>query len=187
MVVLLENKADPNVQDKEGRTALHWLCNNGYLDAIKLLLGFGAFPNHMENNEESHPRHCGSGLAHLQAAQGSPSHPRIHSRVSEGSRSCPGRLGVRPSQDNVLRQSFRLMTSSKAEGYTPLDYALLGAHHEVIQFMLERGALSIAAIQDIAAVKIQAVYKGYKVRKAFHDRKNLLMKHEQLRKDAAAK
>ncbi|KAM9165845.1 inversin isoform 2-T2 [Pangshura tecta] len=107
-----------------GRTALHWLCNNGYLDAIKLLLGFDAFPNHMENNEER---------------------------------------------------------------YTPLDYALLGEHHEVIQFMLEHGALSIAAIQDIAAFKIQAVYKGYKVRKAFQDRKNLLMKHEQLRKDAAAK
>lgn len=71
--------------------------------------------------------------------------------------------------------------------YTPLDYALLGEHHEVIQFMLEHGALSIAAIQDIAAFKIQAVYKGYKVRKAFQERKNLLMKHEQLRKDAAAK
>uniref|UniRef100_A0A2D4K0J2 Uncharacterized protein n=2 Tax=Micrurus paraensis TaxID=1970185 RepID=A0A2D4K0J2_9SAUR len=73
------------------------------------------------------------------------------------------------------------------ERYTPLDFALLGGHHEVIQFMLEHGALSIAAIQDIAAVKIQAVYKGYKVRKAFQDRKNLLMKHDQLRKDAAAK
>ncbi|KFP92483.1 Inversin, partial [Apaloderma vittatum] len=108
----------------QGRTALHWLCNNGYLDAIKLLLGFDAFPNHMENSEER---------------------------------------------------------------YTPLDYALLGEHHEVIQFMLEHGALSIAAIQDIAAFKIQAVYKGYKVRKAFQERKNLLMKHEQLRKDAAAK
>lgn len=39
----------------QGRTALHWLCNNGYLDAIKLLLGFDAFPNHMENSEE---RYC---------------------------------------------------------------------------------------------------------------------------------
>ncbi|GCB79333.1 hypothetical protein scyTo_0020197, partial [Scyliorhinus torazame] len=71
--------------------------------------------------------------------------------------------------------------------FTPLDYALLGEHQEVIQYMLEHGALSIAAIQDIAASKVQAVYKGYMVRKAFQERKNLLMKHEQLRKDAAKK
>lgn len=71
--------------------------------------------------------------------------------------------------------------------YTPLDYALLGGHSEVTQFMLEHGALSIAAIQDIAAASIQAVYKGYTVRKAFKERKQLLMRHEQLRKDAAAK
>lgn len=69
--------------------------------------------------------------------------------------------------------------------YTPLDYALLGGHSEVTQFMLEHGALSIAAIQDIAAATIQAVYKGYTVRKAFRERKQLLMRHEQLRKDAA--
>ncbi|XP_048464188.1 inversin [Rhincodon typus] len=108
----------------QGRTALHWSCNNGYLEAVKLLLGYSAFPNHMEINEER---------------------------------------------------------------FTPLDYALLGEHQEVIQYMLEHGALSIAAIQDIAASKIQAVYKGYMVRKAFQERKNLLMKHEQLRKDAAKK
>jgi len=69
--------------------------------------------------------------------------------------------------------------------YTPLDYALLGGHSEVTQFMLEHGALSIAAIQDIAAASIQSVYKGYTVRKAFRERKQLLVRHEQLRKDAA--
>lgn len=36
----------------QGRTALHWSCNNGYLDAVKLLLGYNAFPNHMEHTEE---------------------------------------------------------------------------------------------------------------------------------------
>jgi inversin len=36
----------------QGRTALHWSCNNGYLDAVKLLLGYKAFPNHMEHTEE---------------------------------------------------------------------------------------------------------------------------------------
>ncbi len=51
--------------------------------------------------------------------------------------------------------------------------------------MMECGALSITGIQAIAASKIQAVYRGYRVRKTFLERKKLLMKHEQLRKDAA--
>ena len=39
--------------------------------------------------------------------------------------------------------------------YTPLDYALMGEHYDVAQYMIEQGALSITGIQDIAALKIQ--------------------------------
>ena len=39
--------------------------------------------------------------------------------------------------------------------YTPLDYALMGEHHSVAQYMIEQGALSITGIQDIAAGRIQ--------------------------------
>ena len=69
--------------------------------------------------------------------------------------------------------------------YTPLDYALMGEHHEVAQYMLEQGALSITGIQDIAALKIQSTFRGYRVRKTFKENKRLLMKHEQLKKEAA--
>lgn len=41
--------------------------------------------------------------------------------------------------------------------YTPLDYALMGEHHDVAQYMIEQGALSITGIQDIAALKIQVL------------------------------
>ena len=106
----------------QGMTALHYCCSSGYLDAAKLLLEHGAFPNHMEYSEE------------------------------------------------------RL---------TPLDYALQNEHHHVAQYMLEQGALSITGIRDIAAIRVQAYFRGYRVRKTFVERKKLLMKHEQLRKDAA--
>ncbi|KTG33449.1 hypothetical protein cypCar_00005007 [Cyprinus carpio] len=52
MPLLIQHDADPNILYKEGRTALHWSCNNGNLDAVKLLLGCGSFPNHMEHTEE---------------------------------------------------------------------------------------------------------------------------------------
>ncbi|XP_058158592.1 inversin isoform X2 [Dasypus novemcinctus] len=155
--ILIENKINPNVQDYAGRTPLQCAAYGGYINCMAVL---------MENNAD----------------------PNIQDKE--------GRTALHWSCNNGYLDAIKLLLDFAAfpnqmenneERYTPLDYALLGERHEVIQFMLERGALSIAAIQDIAACKIQAVYKGYKVRKAFQDRKNLLMKHEQLRKDAAAK
>ncbi|XP_037654473.1 inversin isoform X2 [Choloepus didactylus] len=155
--ILIENKINPNVQDYAGRTPLQCAAYGGYINCMAVL---------MENNAD----------------------PNIQDKE--------GRTALHWSCNNGYLDAIKLLLDFAAfpnqmenneERYTPLDYALLGERHEVIQFLLERGALSIAAIQDIAASKIQAVYKGYKVRKAFRDRKNLLMKHEQLRKDAAAK
>ncbi|XP_021100280.1 inversin isoform X6 [Heterocephalus glaber] len=155
--ILIENKINPNVQDYAGRTPLQCAAYGGYISCMAVL---------MENNAD----------------------PNIQDKE--------GRTALHWSCNNGYLDAIKLLLDFAAfpnqmenneERYTPLDYALLGERHEVIQFMLEHGALSIAAIQDIAAFKIQAVYKGYKVRKAFRDRKNLLMKHEQLRKDAAAK
>ena len=42
--------------------------------------------------------------------------------------------------------------------YTALDYALIGRHYDVAQYMMECGALSITGIQAIAASKIQVSY-----------------------------
>ncbi|XP_054847555.1 inversin [Eublepharis macularius] len=155
--ILIENKINPNVQDYAGRTPLQCAAYGGYINCMVVLLENKADPN-VQDKEGRTALHWLCNNGYLDAI-----------KLLLGFGAFPNHM------------------ENNEERYTPLDYALLGAHHEVIQFMLEHGALSIAAIQDIAAVKIQAVYKGYKVRKAFQDRKNLLVKHEQLRKDAAAK
>lgn len=36
----------------QGMTALHWGCSKGHLDAVKLLIEYQAFPNHMEMTED---------------------------------------------------------------------------------------------------------------------------------------
>lgn len=48
MSVLLENGGNMNAQDNEGISALHWACSAGRLDAVKLLVEYGAYPNQME-------------------------------------------------------------------------------------------------------------------------------------------
>ncbi|XP_042332532.1 inversin isoform X2 [Sceloporus undulatus] len=155
--ILIENKINPNVQDYAGRTPLQCAAYGGYINCMVVLLENNADPN-IQDKQGRTALHWLCNNGYLDAV-----------KLLLGFGAFPNHM------------------ENNEERYTPLDYALLGGHHEVIQFMLEHNALSIAAIQDIAAIKIQTVYKGYKVRKTFQDRKNLLMKHEQLRKDAAAK
>ncbi|MEE6505669.1 hypothetical protein FKM82_005618 [Ascaphus truei] len=155
--ILIENNINPNAQDYEGRTPLQCAAYGGYIGCMEVLMENKADPNIQDKNGRT-ALHWSCNNGYLDAVK------------------------------LLLRyNAFPNQMENNEERYTPLDYALLGGHQEVIQFMLEHGALSIAAIQDIAASKIQAVYKGHKVRRAFREKKNLLMKHEQLRKDAAAK
>uniref|UniRef100_A0AAV2MCS4 Inversin n=1 Tax=Knipowitschia caucasica TaxID=637954 RepID=A0AAV2MCS4_KNICA len=155
--ILMENGISPNVQDHAGRTPLQCAAYGGYITCMAVLMENNADPN-IQDKEGRTALHWSCNNGYLDAV-----------KLLLGYTSFPNHM------------------EHTEERYTPLDYALLGGHSEVTQFMLEHGALSIAAIQDIAAASIQAVYKGYTVRKAFRERKQLLMRHEQLRKDAAKK
>ncbi|XP_035382348.1 inversin [Electrophorus electricus] len=155
--VLMENGLGPNLQDQAGRTPLHCAAYAGYINCMALLIQHHADPN-IQDKEGRTALHWSCNNGYLDAV-----------KLLLGCGAFPNHM------------------EHTEERYTPLDYALLGEHQEVTQFLLEHGALSIAAIQDIAACTIQALYKGYRVRRAFRERKNLLMKHEQLRKDAAKK
>ncbi|XP_068592214.1 inversin [Cebidichthys violaceus] len=155
--ILMENGISPNVQDQAGRTPLQCAAYGGYITCMAVLMETNADPN-IQDKEGRTALHWSCNNGYLDAV-----------KLLLGYNAFPNHM------------------EHTEERYTPLDYALLGGHSEVTQFMLEHGALSIAAIQDIAAASIQAVYKGYTVRKAFKERKQLLMRHEQLRKDAAKK
>ncbi|XP_053343434.1 inversin isoform X2 [Clarias gariepinus] len=155
--VLMENGLGPNLQDHAGRTPLQCAAYAGYINCMALLIQHDADPN-IQDKEGRTALHWSCNNGYLDAV-----------KLLLGCGAFPNHM------------------EHTEERYTPLDYALLGEHQEVTQFLLEHSALSIAAIQDIAASSIQALYKGYKVRRAFKERKNLLMRHEQLRKDAAKK
>ena len=49
------------------------------------------------------------------------------------------------------------------------------------------GGLTMAKIVRIAATRIQALYRSYRIRKSFAEHKHLLLRHEKLRKQKNSK
>ncbi|XP_068614259.1 inversin [Brachionichthys hirsutus] len=190
ILTLIKGSAQVDLVDVDGHTALHWAALGGNAEVCQILMENGISPN-VQDQAGRTPLQCaayGGYITCMAVLMENNADPNIQDKE--------GRTAVHWSCNNGYLDAVKLLLGYNAfpnhmehteERYTPLDYALLGGHSEVTQFMLEHGALSIAAIQDIAAASIQAVYKGYTVRKAFRERKQLLMRHEQLRKDAAKK
>ncbi|XP_053743091.1 inversin isoform X2 [Synchiropus splendidus] len=190
ILTLIKGSARVDLVDVDGHTALHWAALGGNAEVCQMLMENGISPN-VQDQAGRTPLQCaayGGYITCMAVLMENNADPNIQDKE--------GRTALHWSSNNGYLDAVKLLLGYNTfpnhmeyteERYTPLDYALLGGHSEVTQFMLEHGALSIAAIQDIAAATIQAVYKGYTVRKAFRERKQLLMRHEQLRKDAAKK
>ena len=57
--------------------------------------------------------------------------------------------------------AYHTPTDHTDQRLTPLDYAILGDYQDLSQLLIERGALTIASIQDLAAIMIQKVVRGF--------------------------
>ncbi|XP_028836541.1 inversin isoform X4 [Denticeps clupeoides] len=190
ILTLIKGGARVDLVDIEGHSALHWAALGGNAEVCEVLMLNGLGPN-LQDSAGRTPLQCAAYAGYINCMALLLQHdsdPNIQDKE--------GRTALHWSCNNGYLDAVKLLLDggtfpnhmeSTEERYTPLDYALLGEHQEVTQYLLEHGALSIAAIQDIAASSIQALFKGYRVRRAYRERKNLLMKHEQLRKDAAKK
>jgi len=188
---LIANGADVNdAQDQGGLSLLHWAAIGGHADVCQLLINVGMDVDSRDISERTALHYAAYGgyvncmLVLLENKAECSSQDRegvtsLHWACSKGHMDAVKLL---------IQYSALINTMEHTEDrYTPLDYALMGEYFEVCQFLIEHGAVSITGIQDVAAVKIQAWFRGVRVRRTFLERKKLLMKHEQLRKDAANK
>eukprot|EP00794_Sanderia_malayensis_P017324 gene17324-19057_t len=151
--MLLDHGLSPAKEDKLGRPALHYAAYGGFYTCMALLLEFKADVDARDNT--------GVTALHWACASGSLDAVKLLFRYS----------------------AFPNFVELEGDKLTPLDYAIIREHMDVAQFMMEHSAFTIAGIQDEAATVIQATWRGYRLRKAFVDQKQLFILHEKKRKE----
>ncbi|KAJ3597825.1 hypothetical protein NHX12_001342 [Muraenolepis orangiensis] len=177
ILTLIKGSARVDLVDVDGHTALHWAALGGNAEVCQVLMENRISPN-VQDQAGRTPLQCAAygGYINCMAVL-------VENNADPNIQDKEGRTALHWSCNNGYLDAVKLLLGYKAFP----NHMEHTEESEVTQFMLEHGALSIAAIQDIAAASIQAVYKGYTVRKAFRQRKQLFMRHEVLRKDAAKK
>ncbi|CAH1249146.1 INVS [Branchiostoma lanceolatum] len=188
--VLVEGGANIDRTDRDGRSPLHWAALGGHAHICQLLIQSGRNPDVKDKSGRT-PLQCaayGGFINCMAVLMENMADPNLQDKEGMTALHWSCSSGYMDACKLLLQYSaFPNHMEFTEDRFTPLDYALLGGHHEVAQYMIEQGALSITGIQDLAATKLQAMYRGYRVRKTFLERKKLMLKHEQLRKDALAK
>ena len=64
----------------------------------------------------------------------------------------------------LAKETRELVGGGGAEQFTPLDCAVFHEHHEVARLLLGRGGVTVSALRDSAAIKIQAFFRGSVIR-----------------------
>ena len=117
------------------RTALHCAAYVGSVECCSILIDRGA-PINSTDNEGISPLHWACSGGHIMCVQ-----------YLMG-------MGAYPNTMEGTDHRF-----------TPLDYAILGEHQDLAQWMIEQGAITISSIQELAAIVIQKVVRGFLARR----------------------
>ncbi|XP_065888702.1 inversin-like [Dysidea avara] len=135
---LIQQGVMVDASDKEGRTALHCASYGGFADTMSLLLEAQANPN-LQDNE---------GISSLHWACSTGNYEAVQVLMSAGA--YPNHMEV------------------DGDRLTPLDYAIIGGHQEIAQYLIEQNALTISGIKELAASLIQKRYREYRDKKQQH-------------------
>jgi len=155
--LLLKAKAGLNRSDQYGRTALMMASFGGFLDTMAVLLDWGVNLNKQDNE----------GMCAL--------HWAVRRGHADGVKVLLDK-GAYPNHIAVL-----LVDADDSVQITPLDSALMAEQTEIVAAVMESGGFTITRIHNIAATRVQAYFRGYRIRKVFRERRKLFVKHEQLR------
>lgn len=154
--VLLTNSVDVNCRDEHGRTPLHIAAGQGNEAVCRRLIKHGAELEKRDVNGLT-PLHNASSNGHLKCIELLLAHNKdlvtYLDREKTTALHCAARNGhLDAVKLLMLTNNVPLDARVKSTNLTALDYAILGHHDDVIQFMNEHGASTSGVLENAANV-----------------------------------
>jgi len=139
---LLEMGADPNAKDELGRTPLHLATQFGYLGLVKLLLDSGVDPNMRNDRDGKTALHYAvvrdNFMVVLLLEAGAD--PDIADDSGETPLHVAAHVGNYEAVKLFLNYRVSLELKDEYFGRTPLHWAAMGWHADIVWLLLLRGA-----------------------------------------------
>ena len=146
-LMLNANDIDVNLQDSEGRTALHWACRNGNNEMIEHLLKAKADPKLCTHDGES------PLLVYIYSAPSSLAKPSIVAALLKAgvANAFKKTSSITPlhaacfcgQKDNIVQLLLKAKANVNAldiQGYTPLCIAAGKGHEKIVELLISAGA-----------------------------------------------
>lgn len=189
--ILIQAGADVNITDYENRTPLHWAAIFGHLPALSLLLANGAELELKDSSGKS-AMHCGAYNGHNEIVKYLiESGAEMNSYDAEDLSPCHwAAIMNHPHTLELLLQEGATpnATNDLLEIPTPLDYAQKIGNDECCAVLLQYGGRTISMMQHMAAVAVQKVWRGFKIRRLMMSQvKAQLLLYRKRREKAAVK
>jgi ankyrin repeat protein len=141
---LLKAGADLDDRSADGRTSLHWACQEGYLGIVKVLLDSGASLDARDKGGFT-PLYTAVGEGHLEIVREllkRKASPSI--KVKTAANGTALHLGCAWGRFEIVKLLAKIgevdLNAKDDEGRTPLFYAKKHHHTKIASYLLERGA-----------------------------------------------
>ena len=181
--LLVAAGADARGVDNEGRSALHFAAMSDRCTTCELLVGTHGLDINATDQDGRSALHTAAYAGHAATvavlvrlganvdAQDSQGISTLHWAATAGSLPCCRAL--------VEAGAFVNPTELHEERYTPLDYALLGNHIDVVEYLQAQGGLQIEQVRELASRHVQSWWRGFQARLQFHRAYQGFLRHQE--------
>ena len=160
--LLFHNNANPNIQNKNGCTALIFACHNGYYQIVELLLNNGANPDiQMEDGGTALMIACENG--HYRIAE-----ILLHKNTNPNIQMKDGWTVLMSASQNGQYQVVKLLLNNHTNpniqnknGCTALIFACHNGYYQIVELLLDNGANSDIQMEDGGTALMIACENGH--------------------------